>query len=82
MNFNLRMSVRSIGKDHQSDKIMFESFNSKTKELCAMNRYLKTNINICRKESESCAEYPEQSTSSFNNGYNITIDSGSISSQD
>ena len=60
---------------------MFESFNSDTKELCAINRYLQNYIDICHKELERAAAYPEQSTAPFNNVLRITVDIDSITPQ-
>ena len=60
---------------------MLESFNSDTKELCARNRDLRNYIDSCHKESERSAEYPEQSTTYFNNVVNITVYNDSITPQ-
>ena len=48
-------------------------------KLPATNWDLKTYIGSCHKESERCAEYPENSTKHLNNVANITVDIVSIS---
>ena len=57
------------------------SFNSETKELFATSQDLKNYIDICHKELERCAAYPEQSTENFNKITNINIDSDVINPQ-
>ena len=46
-----------------------------------INRYMLEHIDSLRKESESCAAYPENSTTHLNNAANITVDIDSITQQ-
>ena len=59
---------------------MFESFNSKIKELWATNQDLQTYIDSFNNESKSRAAYPEQNNAHLNNVANITVGSDSTTS--